>query len=424
MVHYSSEPVENSAAKLFRVRGNPFRGRSTLRQNCFSGRRDRRRKENNIAPLSLGALAMTSTAIGSAVSLRQLDKSFDGRIVLADLSLEVAAGEFLAVLGPSGSGKTTMMRIIAGFEAPDTGIVEIGGVDVTAVPAEKRNVNTVFQSYALFPHMSVLDNVGFGPRMRGLGKADRDRKAGELLELVRLSGEAGRFPGELSGGMQQRVALARALANEPAVLLLDEPLGALDRTLREELQRELRRIHQSLGITFIYVTHDQEEAFGLADRLALMRNGRFEQIGDPGSVYDNPANAWVANFLGSTNSIAATLGQGGTLDSTVGTLRAAGIDPNLKSGDRVVAIVRPEATRIGRRIAAGAANAIDGRLVDRVNIGPSLRLKAVTPNGQAFEAVASRATNPDDVALGDDISISFDPAAVRVYRDEAASSLP
>lgn len=364
-----------------------------------------------------------STALGSAVSLRHLDKSFDGRRVLADLSLDVAAGEFLAVLGPSGSGKTTVMRIIAGFETPDRGTVEIAGIDVTATPAEKRPVNTVFQSYALFPHMSVLDNVGFGPRMRGLGKAERDKKAGELLELVRLSGEAQRMPRELSGGMQQRVALARALANEPAVLLLDEPLGALDRTLREELQRELRRIHQSLGITFIYVTHDQEEAFGLADRLALMRNGKFEQIGDPGSVYDNPANAWVANFLGSTNSVAATLGAGGALDSAIGTLHATAIDPSLKSGDRVVAIVRPEVTRIGRRLAGPATNAIEGRLVDLVAIGPSLRLKAVTANGQSFESVANRATSATDVAPGDDISISFDPASIRVYRDEAASPL-
>jgi ABC-type Fe3+/spermidine/putrescine transport system ATPase subunit len=240
------------------------------------------------------------TPIGSAVTLRGIDKSFGGRRVIVNLSLEVTAGEFLAVLGPSGSGKTTLMRIIAGFEAPDAGVIEIAGRDVTGTPAEKRNVNTVFQSYALFPHMSVLDNVAFGPRMRGLGRAEREKKAKELLELVRLDGEGKLMPAQLSGGMQQRVALARALANEPAVLLLDEPLGALDRTLREDLQRELRRIHQSLGITFVYVTHDQEEAFGLADRLALMREGRFVQIGDPGSLYDNPASAWVANFLGST----------------------------------------------------------------------------------------------------------------------------
>jgi len=364
------------------------------------------------------------TAIGSAVSLSALNKSFDGRTVIADLDLEVAAGEFLAVLGPSGSGKTTIMRIIAGFETPDSGTVTIAGRDVTAVPAEKRSVNTVFQSYALFPHMSVLDNVGFGPRMRGMSKPDRDRKALELLELVRLGAEGARMPRELSGGMQQRVALARALANEPAVLLLDEPLGALDRTLREELQRELRRIHQSLGITFIYVTHDQEEAFGLADRLALMRNGRFEQIGEPGSVYDDPANAWVANFLGSTNSVTATLGHAGALDSTIGTLHAGHVDPRLHTGDRVVAIVRPEMTRIGRRIEGPAANTIDARLVDLVAIGPALRLKAITANGHAFESVASRAAAATDVGPGDDVSISFDPASVRVYADEAATSHP
>lgn len=368
------------------------------------------------------AIPNTSPLLGSAVALRGVSKSFGNRLVIADLSLEVSAGEFLAVLGPSGSGKTTVMRIVAGFEAPDAGRVEIGGRDVTTVPAEKRNVNTVFQSYALFPHLSVLDNVAFGPRMRGVGRAERERAAEDLLRLVRLSGEGRRMPGQLSGGMQQRVALARALANRPDVLLLDEPLGALDRTLREELQRELRRIHQSLGITFIYVTHDQEEAFGLADRLALMRDGQVIQLGEPGSVYDSPANAWVANFLGSTNSINAVLGRDGALDADIGPLQAAAVAPSLRAGDKVVAIVRPEVTRIETPSAATGPNRLAGWLLDRVALGPSLRLKAVTAGGHAFEAVSSRTAAAAAVQPGDEVTISFDPAFVRVYPDD--TSLP
>jgi ABC-type Fe3+/spermidine/putrescine transport system ATPase subunit len=369
----------------------------------------------------LAAISSPSSSLGSAVALRGLSKRFGAQTVIDDLSLDVAAGEFLAVLGPSGSGKTTMMRIIAGFETPDAGSVRIAGIEVTALPAEKRSVNTVFQSYALFPHMSVRDNVAFGPRMHGIGTAERNRKAAELLDLVRLGGEAGRMPAELSGGMQQRVALARALANEPAVLLLDEPLGALDRTLREELQRELRRIHRSLGITFIYVTHDQEEAFGLADRLAVMRNGRFVQVGEPGDVYDNPASAWVAAFLGGTNNVAARLNADGTLDSAFGRLLAAHVDPALRDGSSAIAVVRPEAIRIDRRSGAAAANSFEGSLVDLVTVGPSLRLKAVTRSGQSFESVAPR-LGASDLKPGDEVSIQFDPASVRVYPDEAASS--
>ncbi len=360
-----------------------------------------------------------SSHLGSAVTLSGLNKSFAGRQVISDLSLDVAPGEFLAVLGPSGSGKTTMMRIIAGFESPDSGSVSIAGIEVTDIPAEKRSVNTVFQSYALFPHMSVLDNVGFGPRMRGLGKAERDRKANELLELVRLSGDGSRMPHELSGGMQQRVALARALANEPAVLLLDEPLGALDRKLREELQRELRRIHQSLGITFIYVTHDQEEAFGLADRLAVMRDGRFVQIGDPGSVYDAPASAWVSTFLGGTNTVPARVGGDGSVTSDLGRLASGYVDPTLRPGDRAVVVVRPEATHINRRSDAPGQNSFAASLVDLVAIGPALRLKAVTPSGQSFEAIAGRGSSTD-LHPGDEVAIHFDAASVRVYPDEAA----
>jgi ABC-type Fe3+/spermidine/putrescine transport system ATPase subunit len=359
----------------------------------------------------------------SAVSLTGVSKAFDGRAAIENLDLDVAPGEFLAIVGPSGSGKTTTMRIIGGFEAPDAGRVEIAGRDVTDLPAEKRNVNTVFQSYALFPHLNVLDNVTFGPRMRGVPKAVRLRQAAELLELVRLPDAGRRLPGELSGGMQQRVALARALANEPAVLLLDEPLGALDRKLREELQRELRRVQSTLGATFLYVTHDQDEAFGMADRLAVMRDGRIEQIGDPASIYDRPANAWVALFVGSANSFAATIGGPGARSSIAtdfGPLVTGHVAPELKAGERGLAVVRPEATRIELPATVSSAdrvNRIPARLSDLVAVGPSLRLRAVAEGGHEFESIMRRSEGKaPDFHPGESVFVSFDAAATRVYR--------
>jgi ABC-type Fe3+/spermidine/putrescine transport system ATPase subunit len=327
------------------------------------------------------------------------------------------------------------MRVIGGFEAPDSGRVLIAGADVTGLPAEKRNVNTVFQSYALFPHLSVIDNVAFGPRMRGVGKAERRRRAGELLELVHLSEAAERMPGELSGGMQQRVALARALANAPAVLLLDEPLGALDRKLREELQRELRRVQNTLGATFIYVTHDQDEAFGMADRLAVMRDGRIEQIGDPASIYDRPANAWVALFVGSANSFAATVGGPGArsqIATAFGPLLTEHVAPDLRAGETALVVVRPEATRIEPAAAPAVipapterVNRIPARIADLVAIGPSLRLRATAQNGHEFEAVMRRAGGQlHDFHPGDPVFVAFDAAETRVYRQPVANQTP
>ncbi|MFI5411859.1 ABC transporter ATP-binding protein [Kaistia sp. UC242_56] len=368
---------------------------------------------------------MTQSHPPIAVALQGVAKSFGGERVLSGLSLEVPRGEFLAIVGPSGSGKTTALRIIGGFEAPDEGTVWISGENVTAVPAERRDVNTVFQSYALFPHMSVIDNVAYGPRMRGVGRSARRRKAGELLELVRLSDVGDRKPNQLSGGMQQRVALARALANEPAVLLLDEPLGALDRKLREEMQRELRRIQTELGATFIYITHDQEEAFGMADRLAVMRHGGFEQIGDPATIYDRPVNAWTALFVGSANQIRATLGESGALLSDLGPLAASHVDPALKSGDPALVIVRPEETRFLRASADAASgpNRFAARLVDAVALGPSLRLRAVTAGGITFESIERRASSDGIECLpGDAVLVSFADRAARAYRDEPVAN--
>jgi putative spermidine/putrescine transport system ATP-binding protein len=229
-----------------------------------------------------------------------------GDVVAVDrLSLEVLAGEFFTMLGPSGSGKTTTLRVIAGFELPDSGTVELHGSDVTRSPPYERSVNTVFQDYALFPHMSVLDNVAYGLRVKGVGKRERQRRASEALEMVRLPGVEGRRPIQLSGGQRQRVALARAIVNRPRVLLLDEPLGALDLKLRQAMQLELKSIQRELSerITFIYVTHDQDEALTMSDRIAVFSDGRIEQVGTPGEIYENPVNEFVAGFVGTSNVI-------------------------------------------------------------------------------------------------------------------------
>ena len=238
-----------------------------------------------------------------AVRLVALRKSY-GHVVAADgVDLEIAEGEFFTMLGPSGSGKTTLLRVIAGFERPDSGTVELGGADVTGQPPYARDVNTVFQDYALFPHMTVIENVEYGLKIRKMPRLERRRRAERVLDMVRLSGLGGRKPLQLSGGQRQRVALARAIVNEPEVLLLDEPLGALDLKLRQEMQTELKRIQQEVGITFVYVTHDQDEALTMSDRLAVLNGGKIEQIGTPIDVYERPATEFVAGFIGISNLI-------------------------------------------------------------------------------------------------------------------------
>ena len=239
--------------------------------------------------------------ITPAVRFERVSRHFGEVRAVDEVSFEIADGEFFAMLGPSGSGKTTCLRLIAGFEQPSTGHIEIHGVTVEGVPPYERDVNTVFQDYALFPHMSVIDNVAYGLMIKGAPKAERRRQAEEMLALVDLASMAGRRPAQLSGGQRQRVALARALINHPRVLLLDEPLGALDLKLREQMQLELKALQRRVGITFVYVTHDQGEALSMSDRLAVFNNGRVEQIGRPDEIYEYPASAFVAGFVGFTN---------------------------------------------------------------------------------------------------------------------------
>jgi len=250
-----------------------------------------------------GAAPAEGSTGRSAVRLRELRKSYGSVAAVAGVDLDIAEGEFFTMLGPSGSGKTTLLRMIAGFERPDAGTIELGEVDVTRTPPYGRNVNTVFQDYALFPHMNVLENVQYGLRVRRVPRAQRRGRAEAALEMVRLAGLGARKPIQLSGGQRQRVALARAIVNEPEVLLLDEPLGALDLKLRQEMQLELKRIQREIGITFVFVTHDQEEALTMSDRIAVLNNGRIEQLGSPVEVYERPASEFVAGFIGVSNLI-------------------------------------------------------------------------------------------------------------------------
>jgi putative spermidine/putrescine transport system ATP-binding protein len=237
------------------------------------------------------------------VRVTGLTKSYGDVVAVDDVDLDIAAGEFFTMLGPSGSGKTTTLRMIAGFEIPDAGTIELAGEDVSRLPPYDRPVNTVFQDYALFPHMTVQDNVEYGLRVKGVKTGERRRRAQEALQMVRLSGYGARRPSQLSGGQRQRVALARAIVNHPKVLLLDEPLGALDLKLRQEMQLELKSIQREVGITFVYVTHDQEEALTMSDRIAVFNAGRIEQVGLPADVYEHPQNEFIAGFVGVSNVI-------------------------------------------------------------------------------------------------------------------------
>ena len=269
---------------------------------------------------------------------------------MADADFTIGAGEFFSLLGPSGCGKTTTLRMIAGFENPTEGAIRLEGVDVSRVAPHKRHVNTVFQHYALFPHMSVWDNVAYGPRSKKMGKGEVRKRVDELLEIVRLTDFAKRKPGQLSGGQQQRVALARALVNYPSALLLDEPLGALDLKLRQIMQFELKRIQREVGITFIYVTHDQEEALTMSDRIAVMNAGNVEQIGTPTEIYDSPSTVFVAGFIGQANLWAGTQNRmDGNLAelSVLGTtLRARPGDTAIEPGGQASLMVRPERVRV------------------------------------------------------------------------------
>jgi putative spermidine/putrescine transport system ATP-binding protein len=280
---------------------------------------------------------------GTSVLLRDLTRAFGATRALDGLSIEMAPGELVALLGPSGCGKTTALRIVAGFETADTGSVLVDGRDISSVPAARRDMGMVFQSYSLFPNMSALDNVGFGLRMRKFGAGERRKRAGDLLDMVGLAPQASQYPHQLSGGQQQRVALARALAIEPRVLLLDEPLSALDAKVRLQLREQIRTLQQRLGTTTLFVTHDQEEALSMADRVGVMSNGRLEQIAAPDELYSDPASAFVAEFVGVMNRIPGELQPGGQVTVLGSTVPVRGHVPDETAVD---VLVRPEGLRL------------------------------------------------------------------------------
>ena len=295
-----------------------------------------------------------------------------GELVAVDgVSLEIAAGEFFSLLGPSGCGKTTTLRMIAGFEEPDSGAVHLDGEDVTTVSPKRRNVNMVFQDYALFPHMTVADNVGFGLRLKKVGREEIASRTKDMLCVVRLEGLADRRPGELSGGQRQRVALARALVNKPAALLLDEPLGALDLKLRREMQLELKRIQKSTGTTFVYVTHDQEEALTMSDRIAIMDGGKVQQLADPRSLYERPETSFVADFIGTSNALRVEVSRrdDGIAVMTLGDGERICVDCGTAVGEAVQITVRPEKIRIGGSDDDPSRSRVRGTVVERIYLG-------------------------------------------------------
>ena len=342
------------------------------------------------------------------LELRRLTKRFGEFAAVDDLSLAIMPGEFLTLLGASGSGKTTTLRMIAGFERPTAGDILMGGAPIGALPPFKRDINTVFQHYALFPHMSVRENIGYGLRMRGVAAAEREERVTDALAMVKLEQLARRSPRQLSGGQQQRVALARALVNRPRVLLLDEPLGALDLKLRKEMQLELKHLQSHVGITFVYVTHDQEEALTMSDRIVLMRQGRIAQVGTPRELYDRPASRYVADFIGETNLLPGVVAESGrgvaALRVGDGLLRGLS-DAALAPGTDAWLTVRPEAIRLadGARPPDGH-NLVSGTVSDAVYAGSSLRMHVALPTGQRLVASVPSGTQ---VPLGARVSLTW-----------------
>jgi putative spermidine/putrescine transport system ATP-binding protein len=332
----------------------------------------------------------------SDLVLHNVSKRFGDAVAVEDLSFSVEPGEFVSILGPSGCGKTTTLRMIAGFERPDAGRIVLDGRDMTDVPPQRRNIGVVFQSYALFPHMTVFQNVAFGLEMRRIGRAEVEGAVASTLGLVRLGELAGRYPNQLSGGQQQRVALARALAIRPRLLLLDEPLSNLDAKLRDDMREEIRRIQREVGITAIFVTHDQSEAFALADRVAVMDGGRLQQIADPMSVYQYPANATVSSFIGQSNVLDGTVmsvGAGHVRVALGDNAEIVCVGEGAPPGARCKAFIKHERIAVLRDPPEEAENRFAGRVAGKTYLGDTtsyavaaagLVLKAVVPNRDGF----------------------------------------
>ena len=361
---------------------------------------------------TLGEVSPATDISGApAVRLEHVTKSYKSMVAVDDLSLELAQGEFFALLGPSGCGKTTTLRMVGGFDQPTSGKIFLGGQDITWTPPYRRDVNTVFQSYALFPHLTVFDNVAFGLRRKGTDKSQVSSLVEEHLDLLGLGGFGSRPATQLSGGQQQRVALARALVNRPRVLLLDEPMGALDAKIRKTMQLELKRIQREVGITFLYVTHDQDEAMALGDRLAVMHSGRYEDLGDPQRVYDQPATQFVAQFLGACNLLPVTpegdrlhLPDGNVIGTRLGTMAST---PHLI---RQVG-VRPEKVQLSRDLSisptSDQVNQVSATVDSVVYLGATSEYELTTSWGGHLHVLVQNINDVDRLRPGDEVRASW-----------------
>jgi spermidine/putrescine transport system ATP-binding protein len=366
----------------------------------------------------------------ASVSLADVTKRFGDLVAVRELELEIEEGEFFTLLGPSGCGKTTTLRVVAGFEEPSGGRVLIDGQDVAGLPPHRRPTNTVFQSYALFPHLSVGENVAFGLKRKRVPRDEIGRRVGAELERVGLASEINRKPNQLSGGQQQRVALARALVNLPKVLLLDEPLGALDLKLRKGLQIELKRIQREVGITFLYVTHDQEEALTMSDRIGVMNRGRLEQVDSPEEIYERPRTTFVAGFIGVSNLMPGTVTSANGARGRVRLDSGVEVDTELDgiaSGERCHAVVRPEKLRIDRagEIGPDSWPGVDGVVESSVYLGTSTQLVVHLPDGVAMTVLVPNADEAERARLpggGAPVRLSWAPEHMHLVRESTAAA--
>jgi spermidine/putrescine transport system ATP-binding protein len=372
---------------------------------------------------------MAGTGPEVDVRLDRVTKRFGSVVAVDGISVEIRKGEFFSMLGPSGCGKTTTLRMIGGFELPDEGLIELGGANVAGLPPHRRDVNTVFQSYALFPHLNVFDNVAYGLRRKKVDREEIRGRVKRILELVDLPGFEGRRTSQLSGGQQQRVALARALVNEPRVLLLDEPLGALDLKLRKQMQLELKGIQHEIGITFIYVTHDQEEAMTMSDRIAVMRAGRIEQIGPPEAVYERPATEFVASFLGASNllegSVEARDDRFGTVVLTSGEKVRVPAETLDGATGQIKLGVRPEKIHLRQKDGPGGGtdNVIEGTVRVATFVGVSNVYAVRTRGGQEITVYAQNLGTSEDrpPTAGEEIALAWHPEHTFVVASDEAS---
>ena len=343
-----------------------------------------------------------------------VQKSYDGtQLVIPDLNLSIRRGEFITLLGASGSGKTTTLMMLAGFENPTRGQIMMDGRPIQDVPAHQRGIGMVFQNYALFPHMTVAENLAYPLKMRGLAKTVVKEKVGRAMELVQLSTMAERKPAQLSGGQQQRVALARALVFEPELVLMDEPLGALDKNLREHMQFEIKQIHRQLGVTVVYVTHDQSEALTMSDRVAVFHDGRIEQLAPPAELYDRPSTAYIAAFIGENNALDGVL-----TDACLvleGDVRLPLPGHGLLPGQRACALVRPESVRLSKNMTVS----VQARIADMAYLGDHTRLVARLDNGKTIVAKLTSGALPMDTSVGAPLVLGWEPGNMLVFPQDA-----